>query len=100
MLRLFVLGALLLPAGCATTAPPSPDLITVEGSVSRRGNEPFSALMLETDTRNLYILTIEDGPAPSFSVSYRYRVTGYVYRDTWNGRPFAHLRVVEVEPLR
>ncbi len=90
---------LLLLAGCASSAPLSPDLITVEGEVHRRGNEPFSRLVLETPAHNLYVLTFEERPAPEFSPSYRYRITGHVYAGTWNDRPFAHLRVVRVERL-
>ncbi len=90
---------LALFAGCAVTAPPPGEVITVEGSVSRRGNVPFTALMLETPEHNLYILTFDEQPAPELSVSYRYRITGRLYRDDWNSRPFAHLRVIRVERI-
>ncbi len=91
---------LVLAAGCAGTAPPPGEVITVEGSVSRRGNVPFTALVLETPEHNLYILTFDEKPAPELSVSYRYRITGRLYKDEWNSRPFAHLRVIRVERIR
>lgn len=88
----------LLP-GCAATAPPPAEVITVEGRIARRGNEPFTALMLATADRNLYVLTFDDGPVPDFSVVTRYRVTGRLYLDTWNSYRWAHLRVHSVEPV-
>ena len=94
-----LLPVLVLAAGCAATAPPPGEVITVEGSVSRRGNVPFTALMLETPAHNLYILTFDEKPAPELSVSYRYRITGRLYKDDWNSRPFAHLRVIRVERI-
>ncbi|WP_456429144.1 hypothetical protein [Rhodocaloribacter sp.] len=95
----FAVPVFVLVAGCAATAPAPGEVITVEGSVSRRGNVPFTALMLETPEHNLYILTFDEKPAPQLSVSYRYRITGRLYKDDWNSRPFAHLRVIRVERI-
>jgi hypothetical protein len=95
----FAVPVFVLVAGCAGVAPPPGETITVEGSVSRRGNVPFTALMLETPEHNLYILTFDKQPAPQLSVSYRYRITGRLYKDDWNSRPFAHLRVIRVERI-
>ncbi len=84
-------------AGCASTPHLPADVVTVEGRIARRGNEPFTALMLETKDRNLYVLVFDPGPAPDFSVVARYRVTGHLYRGEWNSYAFAHLRVMNVE---
>ena len=88
--------ALLLLAGCTSTALPPTDVITVEGRISSRGNEPFTALMLTTPQRNYYVLTFGDDERPTFSVSRTYRVTGHLYEGDWNSYAFAHLRVIEV----
>lgn len=99
MSRFALLFALLL-AGCAGSRLPEPAL-TVEGTVTSRGNEPFTTLVLETDRQNLYVLCLGvdcsgtlDADTPA-----RVRLTGHVYRADWNGRPFAHLRVTGTELL-
>ena len=89
---LATLVPLFLLAGCAGTEPPPESPITVEGRTSVRGNEPFAEYVLQTDSRNTYVLAFEDGadapPNPA-----RLRVTGTLYLADWNGRPYAHLRV-------
>lgn len=98
-MRFFSLMLLVgLLAACTSTAPrPTAETITVEGQVSMRGNEPFAAYMLETANQNLYVLTFDEGQEQTFSTAQRYRVTGTLSSDLWNGRPFAHLRVLNVE---
>ena len=97
MARLFpivlVFTPIFLLVGCTGTRPAAPsEPITVEGRTSVRGNEPFAEYVLQTDDRNAYVLTFEDGadlpPNPA-----RLRVTGTLYLADWNGRPYAHLRV-------
>ncbi|MEM1095373.1 MAG: hypothetical protein AAGJ10_12295 [Bacteroidota bacterium] len=85
-------------AACTSTAPHSTaDTVTVEGQVSMRGNEPFTAYMLETANQNLYVLTFPEGQEQSFTTAARYRLTGTVSADLWNGQRLAHLRVLEAE---
>lgn len=86
---------MLLLAACASSPRATLDeIITVEGRASVRGNAPFTALVLETDARNLYVLETTDATARlRDAVPGRFRVTGTLYRDDWNGRPYAHLRV-------
>lgn len=92
---LFLVGLL---AACTSTAPrTTADTITVEGQVSMRGNEPFTAYMLETANQNLYVLTFEEGQEQTFTTAARYRLTGTVSSAQWNGRPFAHLQVLSAE---
>jgi len=95
-LILLLLTAVLVVAGCASTQPTS-DIISVEGSINRRGNEPFTTLMLETRDRTRYILKLADGMASDFSAARVYRVTGRVYQGEWNGTPFTFLDVIRVE---
>lgn len=94
--RMILLGSLLL-AGCSSTRLPEPP-ITVDGRVTVQGNVPFTALVLETDQHNSYVLQFEEGAGATVQQQApgRFRVTGHVYRAEWNGQPFAHLRVIEV----
>lgn len=98
MLRpLFAALILLLLPACRSTAPASADTVTVEGTVTMRGNEPFAVPVLETDDRALYVLIFEERDASPLRTPRRYRITGELYRDLWQGRPFAHLRVATWE---
>jgi len=94
---LYVTGLLLIfiVSGCATTEKTTSDenTITVEGMVTARGNEPFSAYVLETDSRNFYVLNLEEADRGGFSTPARIRATGSLYLTNWMGRPFTHLRV-------
>lgn len=98
MQRLSLLPVILvlLASGCGTSRTTPADIVTVEGVVSVRGNEPFTELVLETADRNHYVLKFESeeertqvqdqSPAP-------FEVSGEVYEGVWGSRPFAHLRV-------
>lgn len=92
------LMSLLLSTGCAssTQTTGTQHLIIVEGQVSTRGNEPFTAQMLETADRNLYVLNLEGAPISSFIYGRTYRIKGRLYKDDWNSFPYAHLQVLEV----
>lgn len=79
--------------GSCTSTGPAGDVVTVEGRVSVRGNEPFTAVWLETDMRTYYVLVLDAETSASLVTPVRYRATGRVYRDDWNGRPMAHLAV-------
>lgn len=96
-----LVGFCLCLAGCAasTTTTGSQHIITVEGQVSSRGNEPFAAQMLETDDRNLYVLNLDGAPQTSFIYGRRYRIEGRLYLDDWNSFPYAHLQVLEVTEI-
>ena len=98
-LSLLVLIISFLVVGCGvsqqTTAP---DIITVEGRISERGNTPFQAWMLETADRNSYILVME-AEGGQYSSSRTYQVTGRLYLDQWNGRDYAHLEVISVNEI-
>ena len=92
--------------GCAGTAPSSDqaralDVITVEGQASVRGNTPFTAVMLETNQRNLYVLALNDADRQALErdLPARLRITGILYVDDWNGVPYAHLRPTAMERL-
>ena len=98
-----LLFVMLMAAGCASErdAASQGDL-TVTGRVSMRGHEPFSALVLETDDRNVYVLTLSGEQQRSAMLPKtpgRFRVTGALYEDNWNGKPYAHLRVASWETL-
>lgn len=87
------------PRGSSNGTSAIVDTITVEGDVTARGNEPFSAYVLETDERNFYVLELPDELADDFATPARIRVTGRLYRGEWEGRPFAHIDVARYEPL-
>lgn len=95
---IWLVAGLLLLTGCMTAEPSAQPqhIITVEGQVSSRGNEPFAAQMLETDDRNLYVLNLDDAPQTSFIYGRRYRIEGRLYLGEWNSFPYAHLQVLEV----
>ena len=101
-LLLLLLGLCWL--GCAGTDAPSDqaralDVITVEGQASVRGNTPFTAVMLETDQRNLYVLALDEADRHTLEreLPARLRITGVLYLGDWNGLPYAHLRPTSVE---
>lgn len=84
--------------GCATQ-PPTVEVVTVEGTVTVRGNEPFAAYILETESRNTYVLNFGDAGAGALQTPARLRVTGTPYKADWNGRPYAHLRIEKWERI-
>lgn len=94
--RWIAMAALFIIAGCST--PRSVDeRITVSGEVTARGNEPFSRYVLETNQQMLYVLDIPPEQIEGFSTPAHIRVKGRLYRDDWNGIPFAHIEVEEWE---
>jgi hypothetical protein len=95
---LAALTAALLLSACANSREPIVDIVTVEGSVVVRGNEPFAEYVLETAERNLYVLRFPEMDAPSTPAVLT--VTGRLYAADWDGRPFAHIDVQEMENRR
>jgi hypothetical protein len=77
------------------------DLITVEGRVTLRGPRAENVVMLETDQHNLYILVLEevDGRALRANLPGRFRITGSLFLNEWDGKTFTHLRPVSLECL-
>lgn len=104
-MRYLVLLLLVLGVGCTSSAPATSttdaDTITVEGTITLRGNEPFTAYMLETEDRNSYVLNLEDLPEEeqSMTTPLTARVTGTLYADAWGDRTYAHLRVASLETI-
>lgn len=105
-LAALALGCAMLMAGCvatsgatkgdaATGGAPS-DHITVEGRAVVMGNVPFTALMLQTEDRNSYILKMDAEERAELMTPARVRVSGVLYLDDWNGRPYAHIRVLKL----
>lgn len=94
----FLAVGLLVLASCASGRTPVAEVITVEGSVAVRGNEPFSAYVLQTAADTFYVLRFPETEPPETPA--RLRVTGRLYRAEWEGRPFAHLDVQEFEEIR
>lgn len=93
---------LLLVDACATTQPTSMDAVRVEGTVTVRGNEPFTELVLQTPERNYYVLKFgsqEERSQMQNAAPASFAVSGDVYRDVWGSRAFAHLRVRSWQPL-
>ncbi len=103
---LFVMA--LFGTGCAAASTAATDadapagtMIVVEGMLSMRGHEPFTTLVLETPQRNTYVLNLDDmqQEALEYGTPMRARVSGILYQDEWNGRPYAHLRVTSIFDL-
>ena len=102
LLILFCIGWL----GCAgtntaATAMQDAEMITVEGQASVRGNTPFTAVLLETSQRNLYVLVLDDAERQALEADLptRLRVTGMLSIDTWNGIRYAHLKPTAMDRL-
>ena len=66
-----------------------------------RGHTPFSAVMIETDQRNLYVLALDPDERTALepTLPARFRITGILYADDWNGLPYAHLNPTSMERL-
>lgn len=84
-------------AACSAERVPPADEITVTGTVTVRGNEPFTAYVLETAQRNAYVLRFDDVEPPSTPASIR--ATGRLYADEWAGRAYAHIDVRAFEAV-
>ncbi len=84
---------------CATTGdtPADAQILTVEGGVTVRGNEPFTDLFLETDQRNSYVLKLEADERREMqrAAPGQFRVSGRLYRGDWNGLPYAFIEVAD-----
>jgi len=91
--------ALLFISGCMSGRGVSDggDMIIVEGRVTLYGNVPFERAALVTDDRNWYVLELTDEQRSALVTPSIQRIRGRVYLDDWNSRPFAHLRVHEME---
>jgi len=72
--------------------------MVVQGTITVRGNVPFTAVILQTTSRNHYILTLSPEMRARLITPSIRKVTGYLYLDQWNGRDFAHLDVISIEP--
>jgi hypothetical protein len=94
----FLVLIVLICAGCVSSREPvSPETLIVEGIASMRGNEPFAQMMITTDERNSYVLTFASDEVRSEmqrTAPGRFRVEGRLYRDSWQGRAWAHLEVL------
>ena len=85
---------------CTTDRVSDTDIITVEGMVTVRGNEPFAAYVLETSDRNTYILAFpEAAETPAPETPARLQVTGRLYLGEWEGQSYAHIEVHAYEEL-
>lgn len=97
-MRLSIVLLMVLASSCSAPRAAFVDRITVEGMVSVRGNEPFTAVMLESDGRNLYVLRLEPADRAALLTPQRYRVTGVLSVDDWNGVRLTFLDVEEMAP--
>lgn len=99
LLMVTAAGLVAAASGCATApSPVTAEVVTLEGEVTARGQQPISEYVLETETGNLYVLKFPDrGGVSTPSVM---RVTGRLYAAEWDGRPFAHVEVADWEPVQ
>ncbi|MFT4605771.1 MAG: hypothetical protein ACI9W4_002515 [Rhodothermales bacterium] len=88
---------LLMQTGCSSSRTAEKDLTEVQGTVTVRGNEPFTAVMLQTIEDNWYILDLTPEQRSGLVNPSVQRVRGRVSLGDWNGQPFTHLKVVEIE---
>ena len=93
-----IVACALVVSGCISNRPMD-DVITVTGTVTVRGNEPFTAVILETDDRNLYVLNMTRALRTALETPARMRVIGRLYLGDWNGRAFAHLDVQDMSDV-
>ena len=93
-----LLTFLLFVSGCQSQNVPT-DEFTVSGLVQVMGNEPFTAVMLQTTSSNSYILKMTSDLRQSFLTPARLQVAGRLYLDDWNGKPWAHIEVTAVRIL-
>ena len=99
ILNILILAVCLqLFSGCAGSDLYS-EFMTVEGQISVRGNEPFTAVILYTAARNYYVLKLKEEDRRELLTPATYRVTGELYLGQWNGRNFAHLAVSDLVSL-
>lgn len=96
-LKLLLLLATMASASCASSAYRA-EPMTVQGTITVQGNEPFTAVILQTPSRNYYILKMSPEMRSRLITPAIRKVTGHLYLDQWNGRDFAHLDVVRIEP--
>jgi len=96
ILALFAAGSAF--SGCSVP-PEKMEILSLEGLITVRGNVPFNAPILETDSRNFYVLKLTTEQQRMLITPERYRVIGRLYLDDWNGKPFAHLEVSEIVRL-
>lgn len=94
---LFITSLLLVSACRTSSLTPAP--LVVEGTITVRGNEPFSAVILQTSDRNHYILKMSTAMRKRLITPAYRRVTGRLYLEQWNGRDFAHLEVYQIETV-
>ena len=80
-------------SGCRPVVRSPIEKITVSGIVTVRGNVPFTEYVLETDENTLYVLKFAPDEVEGFSTPTGLRVSGRLYRESWGGRPFAHIEV-------
>ena len=71
----------------------------MDGRVTVRGNEPFTAVILETESGNWYKLDLTPAQRTGLANPSWQKVVGEVYLGDWNGRPFATLRVRSLERM-
>ena len=82
-------------ASCATNREPAADVVTVEGVVAVRGNEPFAEYILATSDDAAYVLVFPE----YVETPARLRVTGRLYVEERMGRSYAHIEVHTYEKL-
>ncbi|MFT5142791.1 MAG: hypothetical protein ACI80V_000443 [Rhodothermales bacterium] len=91
--------ALVLLAGCMSPRATGSTAFEIEGRVTVRGNEPFTAVILETEQGNWYVLELTPEQRTGLVNPSMQRVFGELYRGDWNGRPFATIRVATIQRL-
>lgn len=104
---LFALAAIMLSIATACSSSRNVEEtqtgeIVVQGLATMRGHMPFPGLVLVTNDRNSYVLTMHDEAAlieMEKQAPARFRVTGVPYKDFWQGTDRAHLRVVTWEKV-
>ncbi len=99
VLAVFIVFGTGLVSGCMSQRTVG-EMITVEGIVTVRGNEPFTRVILYTAERNSYILILTPEQRTNLMTPTRQLVNGRLYLGQWNGRPYAHIEVHEISTMR
>ena len=101
--RILVIACLfsLAVGGCASVPQSDEEeSITVTGEVTVRGQQPSSEYVLLSEGGTVYVLDFPNETDITFSTPTRLQISGRVYTDVWQGRPYAHIEVGEWERAR
>ena len=96
---LIIVCLISLAIGACASVPQSDEeeSITVTGEVTVRGQQPSSEYVLLSEGGTIYVLDFPNETEITFSTPTRLQISGRLYTDVWEGRPYAHIEVGDWE---